>query len=120
MAVKIAGQTLVTRGFGEGSTASSIVLRGFSYLTGLVKKIRRKGRTAAEEIIEYARDTYKITVMLLSINDEEIVHPKSSTITREVEDNDVTVTISDLILSRLKRPLRRIIISGLDVFRRRK
>ena len=67
--------SFITRGMGK--SASSMMLMGFNEtIADLVKRGKRIGKSA-KILIKDLSETYKMSVMLLSVNGDEIINPKN-------------------------------------------
>jgi len=112
--------SILARGFGPGggliSRGQGVAIRAveaiITYTSQTVKKATRKTLRAAEEVV----DLYKITAMLMAVNGNEVVYPKSKTTQGTIDrSKEIIVSINNFAVSNVYKPAYKIVIDVLSV-----
>ena len=109
---------IVTRGFGA---SQKIVTQGYGGVPAIVEeavRIFRGGKTTIRKKLREKYDEYRIGVLLLSVNDNEIENSKTiNSNYRILKENDTTVRSQQPEISHRKSSLYKIIIKGLKILK---
>ena len=115
---------ITSRGFGEGGTG--VISRGHGvfgiaaiddisrHTSQAVKRVTKESLRIAEDLV----DIYKITAMILAVNGDEIIYPKSKTVQGGINrDKEIIVSIHNFAASNVYKPVYKIVISVLKVIK---
>jgi len=81
----------VTRGLGPGATPSHLIARGFIPAAAEAIRIFRGGRSAASRAAKDLVDNFKISVMLISHNNKDLLEPIARNIRKTFVKNEIVI-----------------------------
>lgn len=81
----------VTRGLGPGATPSGLIARGFAAPAAEAIRIFRGGRSAASRAVKDVVENFKISAMLLSHNNKELLKPITRNIRKTFVKNEIVI-----------------------------
>ena len=109
---------IVTRGLGDGG--NGLITRGHgtfgSAVVAAVTQVLGRARSKVEDTLVDLYDKYSVSAMLVAVNGDEIVFPKSRKVTGIVDrSNKIAVSINNFAISNVYKPAYKIVIDVLNV-----
>lgn len=80
----------VTRGLGPGATPTHLIARGFIPAAEVIR-IFRGGRSAASRAVKDLVENFKISAMLISHNNKELLNPIARNIRKTFVKNEIVI-----------------------------
>jgi len=112
-------QVIVVRGFTR-TLLEKVLVEAIALIRGGSKARKKLRKKLDEELYQPAKNVV-VSAMLVAVNSEEVVHPKSQKQSRVIkESRDVSVEISDGLVKYVKIPLQEIFIKAMKVISKRR
>jgi hypothetical protein len=100
---------LILRGL--GGPASSMITSGLGLIARIIRRGARRSKDIAGAIVEKTKEYY-VTAMLMSINDEDLIHPPTGSTHGEVNNKKINTNAILIKINHMKLFLERIFISA--------
>ena len=112
-------QVIVVRGFTR-TLLEKVLVEAIALIRGGSKARKKLRKKLDEELYQPAKNVV-VSAMLVAVNREEVVHPKSQKQSRVIkESRDISVEISDGLVKYVKIPFQEIFIKAMKVISKRR